>query len=119
MDLQSFVKESLVQISKGIEQARDTLLKDQVIVNPRNVKLDGHTTELEYAPSVQDVHFDLAVTAGEAVGGSGGLGIIIAPLTLGFLSKFRESSTTSSRIQFKVPIVFPYSEFKFELPKKE
>lgn len=76
MDLATFIRESLVQIARGIEEANSALVDTTAKVNPRGIvpspkgdsKFYGYLSENndeKYMRVVQEIGFDVAVHATE------------------------------------------------------
>jgi hypothetical protein len=101
MELEEFVKSSLIQIMKGVKSAQ-TEWKDQMkgggVINPS-------WGDADLKSRVQDVKFDVAVTAG--IKNEAGIGGGIKVLALDFSGKGAHvsESSTVSRISFSVPIL--------------
>ena len=86
MELQDFIKNTLVQIARGIESAATELKGSKAIVNPRNVGTssvqDEHiygylNTNKKFYKVVQKIDFDVAVTAEKSKETKGGMGISV------------------------------------------
>jgi hypothetical protein len=115
MELKDFIRESLVQISQGIEEANEGLSDSSALVNPNNVYVNagdrqnyGRLDESKsYNRIVEVVEFDVAVTAGDENEAGGKFGIKVGAIELGANGKQAESNKSESRIKFKVPMVFP------------
>lgn len=119
MELRDFVKESLVQISKGIEEANNELSDSQAMVNPlylyltEEKNLMGRTTHRD--PEFQDpdsklvqrIEFDVAVVVQDSVSGGGKASLSIASIGFGEEGKKDMSNKSESRIKFAIPMVFP------------
>ena len=120
MDLKDFVKESIVQISKGIEEANSELEESEAMVNPINVQT--HSTEAQgygrtrkrkdnsqFADSklLQNLEFDVAVTVEAGKQGSAGAKLSIATINVGAAGKVESTDRSESRIRFTIPVVFP------------
>ena len=122
MDLQSFIKEALVQIAKGIEDAGEALQDSDAIVNPSNVvgtggdrgtKVYGWLTDNRpesVRRAVQNIEFDVAVTAASGTETKGGIGIMVGMVVVGSQGKSDASQTSQSRIQFSVPMALPTTQ---------
>ncbi len=96
MELQEFIKNSLVNIRKGVSDANDDLMKD---VNKHRVfELDSNSKEGGH------VDFDIAVIATSEKGKTGGGGIKIAVVSVGGEVKNKKSEESVSRIKFSVKI---------------
>lgn len=121
MDLETFIRETLIQISKGVESANVSLKGTPTVVNPRNVTGRGgyqdaklkvygyidHSRDQEYFRPVELVEFDVAVHASEETGGKSGAGIFVAAIGIGAQENKESTSSTMSRIKFQIPIALP------------
>ena len=56
---------------------------------------------------VQEIQFDVAVSASEDTATAGGVGIVLAAIALGAKAQSREGTSTVSRIRFSVPVSLP------------
>jgi hypothetical protein len=121
MDLATFIKESLVQIARGIEEANTTLEQSTALVNPRNIvpsprgdtKFHGYFNEKTNASHmrvIQEIEFDVAVHATEGTETKGGIGVMVGTIGLGSHGKSQEANSFQSRIKFTVPMVLPVSK---------
>lgn len=118
MNLQEFIAQALIQIASGVREADDELQASGAIVNPRHVAGAGQDKlnvygyiggKTKYLRAVHSVEFDVAVTAVEEKESKGGIGIMVGSIGLGSQGRSEESSTSVSRIKFKVPIALPNS----------
>jgi hypothetical protein len=119
MDLNDFVRETLIQISDGIAGANEKLRDMDGVVNPlglvpfwENGVEHHHPVEppgKETYPKriVEIVHFDVAVHASDKTSGGGKAGIEVAIFSIGGTAKKEKSGGSESRIQFRIPVVFP------------
>ena len=118
MDLKDFVKETIVQISNGINAANAELKDAEALVNPRNVgvytkedyRIYGYLDENEdrnFQRIVELVEFDVAVHAREGKETQGGIGITVGAIAVGSRGKSDAAESSDSRIKFKIPVVFP------------
>ena len=118
MELKDFVKETLVQISQGIEEANIELNDSKAMVNPLNIS--GHTENAQTyartkAPSesspnkrlVQPVSFDVAVVAEVGEKGEAGAKLSIASIGIGAKGSTESTNRSESRINFIIPMVYP------------
>jgi len=123
MDLRNFIKETLVQIAQGVDDAREALADSKAIVNPRNVagsgsggadsKVYGYLVTdnaKNYRQVVQSISFDVAVSVAQGTETKGGVGLVVGPVVLGSHGKSDASNTSMSRIQFRIPMVLPANE---------
>lgn len=114
MDIQEFVENTLVQIIKGVEDARKKLgpvvgdninpwIQKSNSVGPKGANYVAHSAQL-----VHMVDFDIAVTADSTSDAGGKVGLKIAGIGEiggGGISVNRD--TVVSRVKFQVPITFP------------
>ena len=120
MDLKDFVKESIVQIAKGIEEANTELSDLDAMVNPRYVRSHsdssqpyGRTKERDSnfknpdSRVIEKVEFDVAVVAESGQQGSAGAKLSIASIGIGTEGKKESSNKSESRIKFSIPVVYP------------
>jgi hypothetical protein len=119
MNLQDFIKETLVQIARGIEGAAGELKGTKAIVNPRNVQtrtdVDSDVygfldTREKFYKAVQKIEFDVAVTASTGTATKGGIGIMVGAIGLGSQGKSESQDSSISRIKFLVPMVLPMED---------
>ena len=111
MDLQEFVKQTLVQISCGVKEAQDATRDVGAFVNP---DLSSPTTdaakhglllaENDYAQIVQ---FDVALSVSDSKGTKGGIGVLAGAITLGSSGQSNAENSSVSRVKFVVPLVLP------------
>lgn len=121
MDLATFVKESLVQIARGIEEANSALAGTSAQVNPRNIvpspkgdtKFYGYLNETDsnnYMRVVQEIEFDVAVHATEGTETKGGIGIMVGAVGIGSQGKSQAGNSSESRLKFNIPMVLPIAK---------
>lgn len=118
MDLKEFVKESIVQIAQGIDEANKELEESSAMVNPIHVVANTDSAQA-YArtrkPSdinpdariVEKVEFDVAVVAETGEGGKVGAKLSIASIGIGGEGEKKSMNKSESRIKFTVPMVYP------------
>ncbi|BES69706.1 hypothetical protein RE428_07690 [Marinobacter nanhaiticus D15-8W] len=122
MELKDFIRETLVQLAQGIEEANMELRSSAAVVNPENVIVDvtgkakhygilsASDDIVEYLPSVQAIEFDVAVHATEGKEKSAKGGISVGAMNIGGSGGASESKSSESRIQFKIPMVLPHGK---------
>jgi hypothetical protein len=114
MELREFIAQSLIQISRGVEDAQKELATNGALLNPTMGSLfpsngkDTYTAfgwaENDQSSSVFLVDFDVAVTAVEGTHTKGGIGVVAGVFALGSQGQSENKNTAISRIQFKVPV---------------
>ena len=111
MNIEDFVRETLVQITNGVVQAQRQLDKSGALVNPHmRVILKEHSigqAEMHAGEVVSLVEFDVAVRATEGKETKGGIGVVAGVISLGSAGKSDSSSGSESRIKFSVPLLLP------------
>lgn len=104
MNLEDFIRDSLVQITKAVSDAN--------AINPQiaspNVRMNQSTPSAFKGPCQAPVHiveFDIAVTASRDATVGGGLkGGIISVVSGSVDSKIASSNESVSRLKFSVPV---------------
>ena len=104
MELEEFIRSSMLQIMQGIRGAQQewkTPSSGAGVISPA---WDGPD---DFVNRVQEVKFDVAVTAATKTegGGSGGIKVVALDVS-GKVSRSAENSTVS-RISFSIPILPP------------
>jgi hypothetical protein len=119
MQLEDFIKESLVQIANGVSAAAKELNSSGAIVNPRNVAAASKETFNVYGliaesntmrRAVHSIEFDVAVTATGGTETKGGIGVIAGAIALGTQGKSQESNSSVSRLSFSIPMALPNAD---------
>ncbi|WP_397384350.1 hypothetical protein [Prosthecobacter sp.] len=120
MNLQQFIKETLVQIAHGINEADEAVAGIGAAVNPRDVVFDGkddrpygyyaEDKKGQFRRAVQSINFDVVVTVAEGTETKGGIGIHVGAIGLGSAGKSEKGQTSESRIKFSVPLLIPNSK---------
>lgn len=98
MQLEEFVRETLIQVLNGVQQAKNG-----------RPGLSGGVNRKPEALSARNnvVKFDVAVTVKDSVEGKGGAGIFVAGIGIGAQGTTGASSEAVSRVEFSVPVDYP------------
>ena len=111
MNIEDFVSETLVQITKGVVKAQRELESTGALVNPTmRFVIKEHSigeAAMRGGEVVGMVEFDVAVRATEGKETKGGIGVVAGAITLGSAGKSDSSSGSESRIKFGVPLLLP------------
>lgn len=108
MKLQDFVSGTLKQIINGVKEAQEEASEAGAQISPDSHLCDENNNYLFCAGKlVEHVEFDVAVITSEAKETKAGLGIFVAGLGVGARGKSDDSSISTSRIKFSVPLVLP------------
>jgi hypothetical protein len=97
MDIQEFVKESLVQIAFGIKGANKTL-NEETNSDNKYFMLEASA----HAEKRRGIEFDIAVVAKEESGAQGGAKLNIPLMAIGGDVGGKSSSENVSRVKFNV-----------------
>ena len=115
MDLKQFVSRALADVVQGVLEAQQSLGENGRHVNPELSTQQGPLEEQGKVVSirgqaVQNLEFDVAVTAKEATGTEGKISVLFGAVTLGAGGQSSAENLAVSRIKFTVPITLPYGE---------
>jgi hypothetical protein len=110
MNIREFVRDVLTQVMDGVRDAQEGNPSDKVAGDMDYPKLGVVNPCTGHWPEMQSVAFDLSVEARSASGGSTGWHVEVAGLAgIGRAGKDADhSSTVANRIQFSVPVLFPF-----------
>ncbi|MGH7682535.1 MAG: hypothetical protein ACRENN_11195 [Candidatus Eiseniibacteriota bacterium] len=111
IDLEDFVSQTLVQISKGVLAAQREVAEIGGAINPPLYNLQG-TGKVSAASNIMAdfVDFDVAVSATETKSLEGGAKAHVWVASAGGVGTSTSSNEATSRVRFKVPVVFPIDE---------
>lgn len=128
MDLREFVETALLDVVSAVGSARNKALELGSIVNPNGVAFHGKAEGPAMKGigvgagwvTVQDVEFDVAVTAekGTETGAKAGISVLSALLHLEAGGKSKQQDTMASRLSFSVPIALPAQKWTPNLIQK-
>lgn len=107
MELKDFITGTLVQIVEGVHAAQKQVEALGGNVNPYDRQaIPGFGTKYKRG-EVQNVAFDVAITAQENSASKEGIGVVVAAIALGKRNETSDSSTSVSRVAFTVPLALP------------
>jgi hypothetical protein len=107
MELKDFIKETLVEIIRGVSEAQSDILETGAYIHPMINRTNDKYAVANYGGrvyTIYDVDFDIAVTASDSSGSKGGIGVFLGSVGIGAKGESNESNVTQNRIKFKVPI---------------
>lgn len=114
MDLQDFVKETLVQIASGVQAAQAEVRASGGIVNPAIQATSQNITNVVPGVDGQNVYFvdfDVAVTVKDQSGTDGRAKLKVASfLSAGLGAELTTSNASTNRLTFKIPLAFPVDQ---------
>ncbi len=108
MDLQTFIREALVQIMTGLKEAQDHLKDSHAricpVFKPHWDRQDA-IGEGEGNRPVRCIEFDVALTVQANKENKGKAGVSVWSIGLGTERGKTEGSSTVSRVKFQVPVM--------------
>lgn len=114
MELKEFIKETLLDVANGIEEANSELKSINSFVAGDNIKRIGEET-IKIAMGadgqehlISDIKFDIAVTISESGKKEGGGHISVLPIKIGGKLQNENLSTVTSKLQFSIPLALPF-----------
>jgi hypothetical protein len=124
LELSAFIRETLLQIVQGVEQARDTVsqIETNVEICPTGLHFEKGKSPAPFKPGrgfVQEVEFDVAVTVtkGKSVEGTGEVGLNLGVPSLQWLAgakaegnlafERQQERSKINRVTFRVPVLLP------------
>jgi hypothetical protein len=125
MELKEFVKETLVQISKGVKESQDAVREIGGYVNPTVTSVQGRPELVYFGETALGHHtflvdFDVAVIVAEKKAAGGGAKLSVASiLFIGGSGSSDAESKSISRVKFKVPLALPYDEQSMKEKRKK
>src|SRR5579862_9688537 len=111
MDLESFVKETLLAIVKGAAAAQNSPDRGSAKIAPLSVRALGHAqnyveASVEAEKLVKEVEFDVAITITDDSTHGGKVGVLGGIIGAGVEGASGTSKSTATRIKFCIPIAF-------------
>jgi hypothetical protein len=115
MELGDFVRETLEQVIEGVRSAQASASTQKAKINPHRVLVrpDQPNARLVAPGSnalIEEIRFDVAVTASQKGEARGGFGVFVAGFVAGGQKAGEAATESASRVQFSVPVVFPLQE---------
>ena len=112
MELKDFVKETLVQIVRGVDDANIALSDKTAFVASTNIKtnkdIKGTVDKKGRTHYVTDVDFDVAINIQNTKTKESGVGVeILSVLNVGGKGGSESTNISTSRIKFSLPLALP------------
>lgn len=112
MELKDFVKETIVQIVEGIDQANATLTGNSAFIASTNLSTNRALTSTvdkeRIHHYVSNIEFDVAINVQNSETKAGGAGLeILSVLNVGGKGSSENTSSSTSRIKFSLPLALP------------
>lgn len=112
MELQDFIKDTLVQIATGVIEAQKQLKETDCLINPEGYSLEHGNIRKGYDKeyrSVQKVKMNVVLSITESTESKSGIGVAKI-VQAGINSQETNSNNKVTSIEFEVPIAFPVTE---------
>ena len=123
MDLKDYIKNTITAISDAIIESQNELSDKGVIVNPEKVEVGKNGEKLLRSDGwryVQNLEFDILVSAEDDSGSSGGGGLKVAGvLSIGGELKESSSHQQANKIKFTIPVAFATTDTPQEYRKRK
>lgn len=107
MQLDEFIKETLVQIAKGVKDAQEDVDSLGGRVNPSSILHKGCVGEEVFPAIDQPITFDIALQVKGSEKTSGNAGAKLSVFSLGVKGENSDESSTTHRIKFTIPMSLP------------
>lgn len=110
MELKDFVKETLLQITQGVKEAQEATFEYGAVINPGTYASGenyNHAVIKNKKYPIQDVEFEVALTATTGEGNKSGIGVAFGAFAIGGNKSTEEKNISVTNIKFTVPAVFP------------
>lgn len=114
MELDEFIASTLAEIARGVQRAQEEVVGDygpwvspigkRMPTLPGMVHVPMGNGEVVY---LQNVAFDVAITASDKVEGKGEGGVKVLGIGASAGGTIANQNTSASRVQFNVPLVLP------------
>ena len=112
MELQEFIKNTLVQITNGVIDAQNELKGTGCLINPEGTSINGNVVksagETRKIRAIEKIKMNVVLEITETNGTSNGIGVVKV-LKAGFESEKSNSNSKVTSIEFEIPIAFPVS----------
>lgn len=111
MELQEFIKNTLIQITNGVIEAQQELKNTGCIINPkgdyaRNKMTKSSNDNDTHYRSIQKIKMNVVVNVTENVGSKSGIGVAKI-IKAGIDSEESISNGKVTSLEFEIPISFP------------
>lgn len=110
MNIQDFIKTAIVEIVKGVAEAREAV--EEFGASAGSDELYGYVKDNKVMTDangrqVTIVEFDIVLAQIDATNSKGGIGVFMGAVGAGIQGASRGESSNNSRIKFNVPVVLP------------
>lgn len=112
MELQEFIKTTLVQITNGVIEAQKELNESGCLINPEGFTMEGGQIRKGYKNeyrAIQKIKMNVILSVSENEGSKKGIGVAKV-INAGLNSEQSSSNNKQTSIEFEIPVAFPVME---------
>jgi len=99
VELKIFVKETIKEIIEGIVEVQKELVPTLDVASHGYFQIGSE--------SYSEIEFDISVTSSESEGSEKKAGVFIKVVDLGVKNNSTNNNSSTNKIKFKVPVIFP------------
>lgn len=107
MELEEFIKNTLLQVTKGVKEAQEEVKKYGAVVNPRIVEESSHAEIDGSYHTVHEILFEVGLTESTDGSNKKGIGVLLGGFKIGFDESDSKNISAVTNIKFTIPIVYP------------
>lgn len=111
MPLEAFVAEALRSVVRGVEEAQRALADSAAVINPEGSAQRVALEQAQTPPAFPTIEFEAGVEVTASGEGGGEFQLSVPYLNLKAGGKGTGATTTTNRVRFAVPIMFPPGQF--------
>ena len=111
MELHNFIKETLVQIVRGIVESQE----DKIIQQNKASIVPYGVSSMDLKSANREIEFDIVITTQSGSSTKGGLGIFVGGIGIGAQGKLDAKDLNENRVKFSVPVLFPMQKVLKEI----
>lgn len=109
MELKTFVKETLLQITEGIIEAQGELKESNSIINPADIQYENapYATFKNKKRAVRLIEFNVGLTSTSEEQSNRKIGVALGAIKAGGDGNKGEKEIHATSIKFSIPVAFP------------
>lgn len=107
MELEEYIKKTLLQIVKGVKDAQDEAAQYGAVINPRIISSPEKAQIAGKYRSVESVDFEVGLTITDTDSNKKGIGVALGYIKADFGVNGDKSESAINKIKFSVPIAYP------------
>ena len=113
MELQEFIKQTLIEINQGIIDAQVQTKDSGFLINPKNIKKkDSNIYEVRNGESatIQEIEFNVVVNVAEGNNSKIAVGAFTGFISGGASKSNQNNNSSQTTIRFSIPVQFPSND---------